>query len=125
MTFSWSSCLPCEKLSRNASTPVVSRRWIISSLLLAGPSVARIFVRRIIASLSMRTPQPILTGPLFAPIHDELMALLRSLTAEEWMAPTVAGAWTVRDVAAHLLDTGLRRLSMHRDGYNPPLAQDA
>ncbi|MFL6248212.1 MAG: maleylpyruvate isomerase N-terminal domain-containing protein [Thermoanaerobaculia bacterium] len=70
-------------------------------------------------------PQPILAGPLFAPIHDELMSLLRGLTAEEWLAPTAAGAWTVRDVAAHLLDTGLRRLSMHRDGYRPPLAPDA
>ena len=73
----------------------------------------------------MRMPQPILAGPLFAPIHDELMSLLRSLTDEEWLAPTVAGAWTVRDVAAHLLDTGLRRLSMHRDGYTPPVAPDA
>lgn len=53
------------------------------------------------------------------------MTLLRSLTEEEWNAPTVAGAWTVRDVAAHLLDTGLRRLSMHRDGYTPPVAPDA
>jgi hypothetical protein len=57
-------------------------------------------------SLSMRMPQPILTGPLFAPIHDELMSLLRGLSPQEWLAPTVAGAWTVRDVAAHLLDTG-------------------
>lgn len=73
----------------------------------------------------MRVPQPILTGPLFAPIHDELMSLLRSLSNEEWRAPTAAGTWTVRDVAAHLLDTGLRRLSMHRDGYTPPLAPNA
>ena len=73
----------------------------------------------------MRMPQPILTGPLFAPIHDELMSLLRSLSPQEWLAPTAAGAWTVRDVAAHLLDTGLRRLSSHRDGYRPPLAPNA
>jgi uncharacterized protein (TIGR03083 family) len=73
----------------------------------------------------MRTPEPILVGHLFEPIHDELMTLLRNLTAEEWLAPTVAGAWTVRDVAAHLLDTGLRRLAMHRDGHTPPLEPDA
>jgi uncharacterized protein (TIGR03083 family) len=73
----------------------------------------------------MRTPGPILTGHLFTPLHDELMALLRGLSADEWLAPTVAGAWTVRDVAAHLLDTGLRRLSMHRDAYTPPLPSDA
>lgn len=75
--------------------------------------------------MRMRTPEPILTGHLFAPLHDELMSLLRGLTADEWLAPTVAGAWTVRDVAAHLLDTGLRRLAMHRDGYAPALAPDA
>jgi uncharacterized protein (TIGR03083 family) len=73
----------------------------------------------------MRTPEPILAGPLFAPLHDELMTLLRSLTADEWLAPTAAGAWKVRDVAVHLLDTGMRRLSMHRDGYTPPLPADA
>ena len=73
----------------------------------------------------MRVPQPILAGPLFTPIHDELMSLLRSLSEEEWLAPTVAGGWIVRDVAAHLLDTGLRRLSMHRDGYTPPVPPEA
>jgi uncharacterized protein (TIGR03083 family) len=73
----------------------------------------------------MRAPEPILVGHRFAPIHDELLSLLRSLTAEEWQAPTAAGSWTVRDVAAHLLDTALRRLSMQRDGYAPPLPPDA
>jgi uncharacterized protein (TIGR03083 family) len=73
----------------------------------------------------MRVPEPILVGQLFAPIHEELLSLLRSLTAEEWLAPTAAGTWTVRDVAAHLLDTGLRRLSIQRDGYAPPLPPDA
>lgn len=68
----------------------------------------------------MKPLQPILTAPLFAPLNDELVALLRGLSAEEWSAPTVAGAWTAKDVAAHLLDTTLRRLSMHRDGHEPP-----
>jgi uncharacterized protein (TIGR03083 family) len=68
----------------------------------------------------MRVPEPIQTAHLFAPLHEELIALLRSLTPEEWNAPTVAGAWTVKDVAAHLLDTCLRRLSIHRDAHEPP-----
>lgn len=72
----------------------------------------------------MRKPEPILVADLFAPLHDELLALLRSLSADEWSAPTVAGAWTVKDVAAHLLDTCLRRLSMHRDGYSPEVMVD-
>lgn len=64
---------------------------------------------------------PTLTQHLFKPLNGELVALLRGLAPAEWQAPTVAGAWTVKDVAAHLLDTALRRLSMHRDGYVPPL----
>lgn len=45
------------------------------------------------------------------------MALLRALTADDWEKPTVARVWRVRDVAAHLLDTQLRRLSGQRDGH--------
>jgi len=55
--------------------------------------------------------QPILTAHLFAPLHYELMALLRRIRDEEWNAPTAAGSWTVKDLTAHLLDTALRRLS--------------
>ena len=73
----------------------------------------------------MRELQPILTAHLFAPLNDELVSLLRSLLPGEWNAPTVAGAWTVKDVAGHLLDTKLRRLSMHRDGHTPMLSDDA
>jgi uncharacterized protein (TIGR03083 family) len=68
--------------------------------------------------------QPILTAHLFPLIEDKLLALLRSLTPEEWEAQTVAPAWKVKDVAAHLLDTQLRKLSRARDGYQsgpPPL----
>lgn len=68
----------------------------------------------------MRAPEPVRTEHLFAPLHDELMALLRGLSAEEWLASTVAGPWTVKDVAAHLLDTAIRRLAIQRDGYLPP-----
>lgn len=68
----------------------------------------------------MKPAAPILTAHLFAPLNDALVSLLRGLSPDEWHAPTVAGAWTVKDVAAHLLDTTLRRLSMHRDGHEPP-----
>ena len=73
----------------------------------------------------MREPEPILVAHLFEPVNDALVALLRSLTPQEWDAPTVAGAWSVKDVAVHLLDTTIRRLSMDRDGYAPPLPADA
>jgi hypothetical protein len=65
----------------------------------------------------MRPLEPIDTRNLFAPLHAELMTILRALTAEEWEKQTVAPAWRVRDVAAHLLDTQLRRLSLQRDGH--------
>jgi uncharacterized protein (TIGR03083 family) len=68
---------------------------------------------------------PVLTAHLFAPVNDALVDLLRSLEPHEWNAPTVAGRWTVRDVAAHLLDTTLRRLAMHRDAHSPALPTDA
>lgn len=57
------------------------------------------------------------TAQLFAPLDAKLLELLRSLTTEEWNLRTVAPRWTVRDVAAHLLDTALRRLSLGRDRF--------
>ena len=62
---------------------------------------------------------PILTAPLFGPLGDELLALLRSLDAADWRKPTVAPGWSVQDVAAHLLDTAWRRLSAERDRHAP------
>lgn len=59
--------------------------------------------------------EPVDTAPLLVPIHRELVALLRGLTSEQWLRPTTAGSWRVRDVAAHLLDGQIRRLSFHRD----------
>ncbi len=70
---------------------------------------------------SALTPAPrVATAPLFAGLHDELMALLRGLSRADWDRPTTATAWTVRDVAAHMLDVDIRRLSAHRDGHAPP-----
>src|SRR5947207_11333397 len=65
----------------------------------------------------MQTLRPIDTRYLFAPLHAELMSLLRGLAPDDWNRPTVARAWRVRDVAAHLLETQLRRLSAQRDGH--------
>jgi len=57
---------------------------------------------------------------LFRPLSGEIVALLQSLSPEEWERPTLAGSWRVRDVVAHLVDTGLRRLSFQRDHSVPP-----
>ena len=61
---------------------------------------------------------------LFAPLGRDLVALLRGLSAEAWERAAVCRAWAVKDIAAHLLDTALRRLSVGRDGHRlapPPL----
>ncbi len=62
---------------------------------------------------------PLDTRGLFRPLHDELLSLLRSLAPEDWASRATPG-WTVRDVAAHLLDGDLRRLSFQRDGQPLP-----
>jgi uncharacterized protein (TIGR03083 family) len=63
--------------------------------------------------------EPILTAHLFAPLHAELMTLLRTLDDDDWLRPTAAGQWRVRDVAAHLLDGDIRQISFRRDRLPP------
>jgi len=59
---------------------------------------------------------PILCAHLLRRVDRELIDLLRSLAPAEWDMQTIAPSWKVRDVASHLLDTVLRKLSMARDG---------
>lgn len=59
---------------------------------------------------------PIHTTHLFAELDGKLIELLRSLTPADWRRPTIVPGWNVKQVAAHLLDTPLRRLSFVRDG---------
>ena len=63
---------------------------------------------------------PLLVADLFPDLGRELVTLLRGLAPEDWSKPTVARAWSVHDLAAHLLDTALRRLSRERDSYLLP-----
>jgi uncharacterized protein (TIGR03083 family) len=60
-------------------------------------------------------PAPILCAHLIRKVDAQLLELLPALRPDEWALPTVAREWTVRDVAAHLLDTVLRKLSAVRD----------
>ena len=57
------------------------------------------------------------TRPFFRPLCRDIVTTLRTLEPEDWLRPTLAGSWRVRDVAAHLLDTALRRLSAQRDRW--------
>jgi uncharacterized protein (TIGR03083 family) len=58
---------------------------------------------------------PIRCAHLLRRVDGQLIELLRSLEPAEWDLQTVVPAWKVRDVAAHLLDTALRKLSLVRD----------
>ena len=62
---------------------------------------------------------PINTVRLFREVDEALIPLLRDLEPEDW-DKTAVGSWAVRDVAAHLLDGALRRLSLDRDQHRPP-----
>lgn len=68
----------------------------------------------------MKLVEPIFVAEVYCELHHELISLLKSLSAEDWSKPTVAGAWRVKDIVAHLLDSDIRRLSLQRDGM-PPL----
>jgi uncharacterized protein (TIGR03083 family) len=57
------------------------------------------------------------TAHLFAELDAQLIDLLGSLTQAEWTTPTIVPRWNVHQIAAHLLDTALRRLSLCRDGW--------
>jgi uncharacterized protein (TIGR03083 family) len=59
--------------------------------------------------------KPIFAAPIIREVDRRLIELLSSLQPEEWEMPTIAPGWAVRDVAAHLLDTALRKLSSARD----------
>jgi uncharacterized protein (TIGR03083 family) len=73
-----------------------------------------------LSSRSLRPLAPVLLVDRLAPLHAELIGLLRGLGADDWQRPTACALWSVRDIVAHLLDDDLRRLSFHRDGQPPP-----
>jgi uncharacterized protein (TIGR03083 family) len=70
--------------------------------------------------VSLRPPRPVPTAHLFTPLHEDLIRVLRPLDPQDWIVQATPGGWRVRDVAAHLLDGDLRRLSFQRDGHPPP-----
>ena len=65
----------------------------------------------------LTSPEPILVVGLFPPERAALLGLLHSLTADDFERPTIAGDWTVKDIAGHLIADDLGRVSSQRDGY--------
>lgn len=77
----------------------------------------------------MEDLRPIDTRNLFRKNTKELLRLLKTLSREQWQSPTCYPEWKVKDIAAHLLQTGLNRLSRQRDLFPsseplPPLCFD-
>ncbi|MEW6212364.1 MAG: maleylpyruvate isomerase family mycothiol-dependent enzyme [Acidobacteriota bacterium] len=66
----------------------------------------------------MKTPEPVITVELFPDLLEELLALLGSLTADEWKRPTVCAGWSVKDIALHLLGGEVGILSRKRDHFS-------
>lgn len=64
-----------------------------------------------------KSPVPINVVHLLPLLDEELIAILKSLSADDWKRRTIAKLWTVKDVAAHLLDGNIRMLSLLRDNY--------
>src|SRR5687768_2964606 len=67
--------------------------------------------------MTSRIAIPIDVVDLLPVLDRKLIELLKSLSQEEWAMQTIAKLWTVKDVAAHLLDGNIRILSMLRDEY--------
>jgi uncharacterized protein (TIGR03083 family) len=65
----------------------------------------------------MRKPEPIIVSHLFPDTLDALLALLTSLSADDWNKPTAAPRWSVKDIAQHLLGGEVGILSRRRDSY--------
>src|ERR1700675_2417464 len=63
--------------------------------------------------------RPIFSAHLFPKLEAKLIELLRSLAPEDWEKQTLSPKWKVKDVAAHLLDTQIRKLAAARHGYKP------
>jgi len=66
---------------------------------------------------------PIFVARLFPQLEAKLVELLRSLAPEDWEKQTLAPKWKVKDVAAHLLDTQVRKLARAHRPYKPENAK--
>jgi len=68
-----------------------------------------------LGGVDLWTWPPLDVRPELRTEREELLELVASLSQEEWLMPTPATRWCVRDVALHLLDDDLGWLSRGRD----------
>ena len=69
----------------------------------------------------MHPVERVFCADLLRPLDAELTTLLRGFVTEDWARPTVCLGWTVKDIAAHLLDGNVRRLSLRRVPPDKPI----
>jgi uncharacterized protein (TIGR03083 family) len=65
----------------------------------------------------LKRVEPIYIAHLLPELDKLLLEHLRRLAPADWERPTLAAQWSVKDVAAHLLDSNIRASSILRDGY--------
>jgi len=73
---------------------------------------------------NMQPVKPIMVVDLFPPERKQLLELFSELEAEEWEKPTICPAWTVKDIALHLLGDDIGYLSRTRDNFSNPFFQN-
>lgn len=73
----------------------------------------------------MEPNAPLFLVELFPTLDARLIDLLRDLSDDDWHRPTICSQWSVKDIAAHLLDGNVRRLSICRDGFTGVSPDDA
>lgn len=61
---------------------------------------------------------PVSVAPVLREEREALVDLLTELDAEAWHAPTPCPAWSVHQLAIHVVHDDLRRLSADRDGHD-------
>jgi uncharacterized protein (TIGR03083 family) len=54
---------------------------------------------------------------LFPALNSSLIEVLAGLDRKQWNNDTLCKQWKVKDIAAHLLDSAIRRLAIGRDAY--------
>lgn len=54
---------------------------------------------------------------LFPALNTSLIEVLAGLDRKQWNNDTLCKQWKVKDIAAHLLDSAIRRLAIGRDAY--------
>jgi uncharacterized protein (TIGR03083 family) len=64
-----------------------------------------------------QSPRPVFTAHLFPELLTGLLDLLTTLGSEDWTKPIPRKAWSVKDVALHLLGVDVAALSRERDGH--------